>query len=93
MSAIITAPDTEHWEKLFKDGLTCRATYGLEICGAPAQWKIIMSCCGASDFMCAECFAEAQKFAPPTKADYFGCSSCSKLHPTWNAAVKESYRI
>lgn len=107
MSALISAPDTAHFEKLFAEDLTCRVVYGTVACGNPAQWKIIMACCGGSDFLCAECFYDMSTKRPeiskmhqgrllmPPMADtgYFGCSLCRKVHPTWAAAVKESIRI
>jgi hypothetical protein len=107
MSKLITAPDTERLEKLFKDDLTCRMVYGLEVCGAPAQYKIIMACCGGSDFLCAECLAEASRpqmprgtllkspFMTVTDEDrgYFGCGLCSTMHQSWKAAVKETIRL
>ncbi len=65
MSKLITAPDTETLTKLFNEGLTCRVSYGTEVCGKPAQWKIIMSCCGASDFMCSECYQDAKASDAP----------------------------
>jgi hypothetical protein len=93
-SKLIYAPDTSSLEKLFKGDITCKVTYGTEVCGKPAQWKIIMACCGASDFFCAECFQEAATTKPLFDvADYFMCSSCHKTHHTWSQAVKEQHRI
>lgn len=107
MAQLITAPDTEAFERLFKDGLTCKMAYGNEVCGKPAQWKVIMACCGASDFFCAECFTDAAtpqlprgtliktpwKTVTDQAPGYFGCSHCLKVHDTFAQAVKEKIKL
>lgn len=104
---IHTAPDAAAFEKLFKGELTCQMVYGLAECGAPAQWKVLMSCCGGTDFFCGECFVDAAtpqlprgtliktpiKTLTDQEPGYFGCRHCNTVHRTWKEAVKESSRI
>lgn len=106
-SSTIYAPDTQKLEKLFLGDLTCKMVYGTVVCGAPAQWKVIMACCDGSDFFCAECFVECSRPPLPrgtvlkapgfllTDAEpgYFGCSLCHTVHKSWKDAVKESVKI
>jgi hypothetical protein len=82
-------------DRLFANNVPCRAQYGAQRCGNKAKWKIIMSCCGFSDFLCDDCLANAQNTDKklPSWNDYIGCEGCAKLHPTWTSAVKEIVSI
>lgn len=71
----------------------CQVLYGLEHCGNPAKWKIIMTCCGGSDFLCHDCLQDVSQTEPSARPDYFACGLCGKTHHSWRRGVKEVSRI
>lgn len=92
MSALIL-PGKTAVEDLLKKPLLCQVLYGLEHCDKPATWKVVMACCGGSDFLCEQCMVDAAKTAPNQPNDYFGCGLCGVTHHSWKRGVKEVMRI
>lgn len=83
-------------DHLFGHDQKCQVLYGLTPCENRAQWKVIMACCGASDFMCADCFADASDDTPsPEKlgTNWFACGGCGKSHKSWKDGVREVRKL
>jgi hypothetical protein len=88
---LIYAPDTANLEKLFQGDLKCKVTYGTQVCGKPAHWKVILKCCGVSEFYCPECYQSMA--TTPDLTSWFECSHCHTTTRRWNDICREASRM
>lgn len=96
MPSSLVLPGGQTLDKLFGHDQKCNVLYGLEPCPNRAQWKVIMACCGGSDFLCNECFADASDDSKPRESDptkWFACGMCGKSHRRWRDGISEARRM
>lgn len=96
MTALVEVTAVAYLEELFDQDLCCETKFidtpgGITraLCGEPAGYVVITSCCGHRELWCMQCLHEALYDTP----EFIDCDNCGRVFRDSSLAISSSVAV